>query len=132
MITMCLNACGLSDANKIQNAIYGEKISYTSGKELKFPDFSVKFTGTREKPYPTENSSLKMIFYDFEVKKNDKKQTVSWSSGTGDIAPSFFYVEGADFVLELKRSDVAKDSLDEGVLIVWKRADYEEAVRKNK
>jgi hypothetical protein len=127
---MCLNACGLYDANKIQTVNYGEKVSYISGNELKFPDFTVKFSGKREVKYPNETSSLKITVLDFTVTKGDKKQTVSWSGGTGDIAPSFFYVDGEDFVLELGQSDVIKGSLGEGILIIWKRTDYETAIRK--
>jgi hypothetical protein len=131
LITFCLNACGLSGANenKVQN--YGEKVSYTDGKEIKYPDFIVKFGGTREKGYPKPDSSTKLVFYDFQVTKGDKKQTVSWSSGTGDIAPAFFYVEGVDYVFEMQQSDVL-GSLGEGNIVIWKRTDFETALKNKK
>lgn len=130
LITFCLTACGLSGGNNVQN--YGEKVNYSNGKEIKYPDFTVKFSGTHEKGFPLPDSATKMVFYDFQVTKGDKKQTVSWSSGTGDIAPSFFYVDGVDYVLEMKQSDVIKESLGEGNIVIWKRADYESALKNKK
>ena len=97
---------------------YGEKVSYSSGQELKFPDFTIKFTGKREVKYPNENSNLSMT-------------KVSWSSGTGDIGPAFFEIGGGNYVLELSQSDLLK-SLEEGFLVIWKKAEYEESVRKFK
>jgi hypothetical protein len=131
LITFCLNACGLSGANenKVQN--YGEKVSYTDRKEIIYPDFSLKFSGTRERGFPMPDSATKMIFYDFQVVKGDKMQTVSWSSGTGDIGPTFFYVEGVDYVLEMKQSDI-KGSLGEGNIVIWKRSEFEAALKNKK
>jgi hypothetical protein len=128
---MFLNICGINPTTDGQIQKYGEKVSYSSGKEIKFPDFSIKFLGKREEKYPNEKKSeLKMIFYDFEVTKGETKKKISWSSGTGDIGPTFFEIEGANYVLELSQSDILK-SLGEGNFVIWKKADYEEARRKN-
>lgn len=126
IIAFCLSACGVKSANNDKFEKYGEKVSYADGKELKFPDFSIKFSGKRE----TTNAPLKMTFYDFLVTKGDKTQTVSWSSGTGDIAPTFFNVDGTDYVLELGMSDVIKGQLGEGNLVIWKKADFEKTKEK--
>jgi hypothetical protein len=71
-----------------------------------------------------------MTVYDFLITKGDKTQTVSWSSGTGDIAPTAFNVDGKDFLLELGISDVIKGSLGEGNLVIWKKSDFEKAKEK--
>lgn len=126
IISLCLSACGVNSASNNQAEKYGEKVSYADGKELKFPDFSIKFSGKRE----TANSPVRMVFYDFLVTKGDKTQTVSWSSGTGDIAPTVFNVDGTDYVLELGMSDVSKGALGEGDLVIWKKADFDEAKKK--
>lgn len=126
IISLCLSACGMNAASNNKAEKYGEKISYANGGELKFPDFSIKFSGKRE----TGNAPVKMTFYDFLVTKGDKTQTVSWSSGTGDIAPTVFNVDGTDFVLELGMSDVIKGGLGEGNLVIWKKADFEKAKEK--
>ena len=126
IITLCLTACGLGTPNNSQVRKYGEKIFFADGKELKFPDFSIKFTGKHE----TTSSALKMTFYDFVVTENDRAQTVKWSSGTGDIAPTSFIVDGTDFLLELGQSDVIKGGLGEGNLVIWKKTDFDEAKKK--
>jgi hypothetical protein len=131
LIGIFLNVCGFSEASDKHMQKYGEKVSYSSGKELKFPDFTIKFTGKREQKYPNENSNRSMTFYDFEVAKGEAKKKVSWSSGTGDIGPAFFEIGGGNFVLELSQSDLLK-SLEEGFFVIWKKAEYEESVRKSK
>ncbi|HEX9963048.1 MAG TPA: hypothetical protein VGB00_19095 [Pyrinomonadaceae bacterium] len=131
LIGMFLNVCGFSGTTDNQSQKYGEKVSYTSGQELKFPDFIIKFTGKREQKYPNENSNLSMTIYDFEVAKGEAKKKVSWSSGTGDIGPTFFEIGGGSYVIELSQSDILK-SLEEGFFVIWKKAEYEESVRKFK
>lgn len=126
IVSLFLSACSVNSASNNSVEKYGEKVSYSDGKELKFPDFSIKFTGKRE----TASSPVKMTAYDFLVTKGDKTQTVSWSSGTGDIAPTFFNFDGTDFVLELGMSDVIKGALGEGNLAVWKKSDFEKAKEK--
>jgi hypothetical protein len=131
LIGMFLNVCGFGGASDNRAQKYGEKVSYSGGNELKFPDFNIKFTGKREQKYPNENSNRTMTFYDFEATKGDAKKKVSWSSGTGDIGPAFFEIGGGSYVLELSQSDILK-SLEEGFLVIWKKADYEESVGKSK
>jgi hypothetical protein len=123
-----LNVCGSTGAADNEMQKYGERVSCADGKEIKFPDFSIKFTGKREVSKDA-NSPLKMTFYDFEAAKGDKKEKISWSSGMGDIAPTAFEFGGAKYVLELSQSDVLK-SLGEGVFVIWEKAVYDEAVKK--
>jgi hypothetical protein len=124
---MFFNICGSNESAENQMQKYGEKVSYAGGKELKFPDFSIKFIGKREET--SSNSQLKMIFYDFEVAKGETKKKISWSSGTGDIAPTFFEINGANFVLELSQSDLLK-SVGEGNMVIWEKAVYDESIKK--
>jgi len=122
-----LNICGSNESAENHMQKYGEKVSYSAGKELKFPDFSIKFVGKRE--VSKENSPVKMTFYDFEAAKGEKKQKISWSSGMGDIAPTVFEFDGAMYVLELSQSDILK-SLGESVFVIWEKAVYDEATKK--
>ncbi|HLM00305.1 MAG TPA: hypothetical protein VK400_04560 [Pyrinomonadaceae bacterium] len=111
---------------------YGQKVSYASGKELIFPDFTIKFVGKREAKISNDwLFPQKMTFYDFEAAKGETRQTISWSSGTGDIGPTFFEIDGGSYVLELSQSDILK-SLEEGFLVIWIKDDYEDSVRKVK
>jgi hypothetical protein len=125
-----LNVCGFTGAADNQMQKYGEKVPYADGKEIKFPDFSIKFLGKREEKLSKDLIfPLKMTFYDFEAAKGEKKEKISWSSGMGDIAPTVFEFDGANYVLELSQSDIFK-SLGEGVFVIWKKADYDEAIKK--
>lgn len=47
IIAFCLSACGVNSASNDKFEKYGEKVSYADGREMKFPDFSIKFTGKR-------------------------------------------------------------------------------------
>lgn len=128
---LCLSICNFNGAADNKMHKYGEKVLYSNGKELKFPDFLIRFAGKREENISKDRvSPLKMTFYDFEVTKDEAKEKVSWSSGTGDIAPAFFEIGGADYVLELGQSDIIKGSLGEGNLVIWKKADYEQELKK--
>lgn len=128
MFCLFLNTCGSNESAENPMQKYGEKVSYSTGKELKFPDFSIKFLGKREVSKDV-NSPIKMTFCDFEAAKGEKKEKISWSSGMGDIAPTVFEFDGANYVLELSQSDILK-SLGEGVFVIWKKADYDEATKK--
>jgi hypothetical protein len=122
-----LSLCGFNQSSENEMQKYGEKVSYTSGRELKFPDFSIKFAGQRE----VTGAPVRMTFYDFEVSKGETKKKISWSSGTGDIGPTFFEIGGESFVLELSQSDLLK-SIGEGNLVIWKKAGYDESLKKYK
>ena len=106
---------------------YGEKVTYTENKALIFPDFTIQFMGERREEvsgYPRG-----FLYYDFEVSKDFQKQTVSWSSGMGDIGPNPFKFDGQDFLLERASSDVL-GKLKEDEMVVWTRGMYEEEMEK--
>lgn len=128
---MFLSVCGSGGGAENQTMNYGEQISYTSGNELRFPDFSIKFLGRRDEKISKDILlPLTMTFYDFEVSKGDTAKKISWSSGTGDIGPSFFEIGGDEYVLEMSHSDVLK-KIEEGRLVVWKKSVYEESKGKS-
>lgn len=78
---------------------YGKVTQYGLNQEIQFPDFNLKFIGTREIPGPN-NAKWYATIYDFIVSDKDGSQTVSWSSGSGDIAPRKFSIGGKDYFLE--------------------------------
>jgi hypothetical protein len=45
------------------------------------------------------------LYYDFRVTSAHGTQTVSWTSGAGDIGPAIFQVGNEQFALELQISD---------------------------
>lgn len=124
---ICLSSCSFNETPAEDNQIkkYGEKVSYSSGKEFIFPDFTIKFVGEREEKISNDwMFPQKMTFYDFELAKGETRQKLSWSSGTGDIGPTFFTINGAEYVLELRQSDIIKGSLGDDILVIWRKADY--------
>ena len=78
---------------------YGAKVVYAPGQFICFPDFTLRYVGTRH-----ESSALfprGFDFYDFQIQRSGESYTVSWSSGTGEIGPTFFTVHGQTYQLEL-------------------------------
>ena len=95
----------LATADDAIGGRYGSPFSYEVAKSITFPDFSFRYDGTEPGAnYPGTNRRMGDVIQ-FRVETAEKSQAVSWSSGTGDIGPSFFKVGMACFRLELKQSD---------------------------
>jgi hypothetical protein len=101
---------------------YGKRIGFAPGKSIHYPDFTIRFVGTRRevpKMYPRG-----WLVYDFEVlSRHGESSQVSWSSGTGNIAPALFSVDGKEYFLELKATQLERDSkkqwLKDDEMIIW-------------
>ena len=102
---------------------YGIKINYRERQVIRLPDLSIRFIGQRHESSPVFRHGF--TFYDFEVTKGDERKTVSWSSGTGDIGPTYFEIGGERFVLELRASAMHEGFLAEGEMVIWRRDEYE-------
>jgi hypothetical protein len=63
---------------------YGKKTRYKPGKILEFPDFTLEYSGTSTVPWPN-HATFKFTFHNFVVRCDGAVETVSWSSGTGEI-----------------------------------------------
>lgn len=84
-------------------AAYGEKVVYSPGQLIRFPDFTLTYVGTRH-----ESSAIfahGFDFYDFQIQRTTESYTVSWNSGTGEVGPTFFAVHGQTYQLELVYSE---------------------------
>jgi hypothetical protein len=84
-------------------AAYDAKVRFERGHTLRFPDFELTYAGKRHVEPPQYPRGWWV--YDFTVRSKTGERTVSWSAGTGDIAPARFTVNGAEFQLELSHSD---------------------------
>jgi hypothetical protein len=87
----------------VHGADLGAKVAYKKDAPVPFANFTVTFIGERR--VSTTKFPPGMTFYDFRITSAVGNQTISWSSGTGDIGPTIFRVDGEQFSLELKRSD---------------------------
>ncbi len=101
-------------------AVYDKKTVFEKDLELQFPDFKLKFLGTRS--VTSERFASGFTFYDFSIGSAALTRTVSWSSGTGDIGPVEFDVDGARFQLELRFSDRLGRLAENEIVITKKQA----------
>ena len=92
---------------------YSTRVKFKENQELAFPDFTLRYSGKTQavpKQYPRG-----FTYFNFVVKADKHSQNIRWSSGTGDIGPLNFSVDGKPFSLELRVSDklgtLARDEL---------------------
>lgn len=104
-------------------ADYGKRVTYEKGKPLIFPDCELTFKGERRVTSPVFKPGF--LYYDFTATAHSAKKDLSWSSGTGEIAPLYFEVGGRKFVLELKHSEAYKGWLKPDELVLWPQAMFE-------
>jgi hypothetical protein len=132
MLLLLSQFCLCSQKTEYLNQ-YGKVIKYSTGSIIEYPDFSIRFTGTKHvKPdvYPRG-----WLVYEFEVLPQNGVtwMRISWSSGTGCIAPTYFKVNRKEFVLELDSSvaepDHEKSNLEENEMIIWKKKVYLRRIR---
>jgi hypothetical protein len=112
-ISVALQACSAGDSS----AAYGEKVKFTKGEKITFPDFVLEYSGQHRQS--SEKYPRGFLFYDFVASAEGGPVKFSWSSGTGDIGPVGFEVKQKRFSLELKRSDKL-GPLKDDQLVVWK------------
>jgi len=121
-LTIILTLLSVNCSSKNGGGDYNTVIEFSKGEQIKFPDFTLEFTGERseKKEFPNGNS-FTFKFYDFNISNGSAKQTVSWSAGTGLIDPHPFEFEGKQYELELKNSEKLSKKLDENQLVIVKK-----------
>jgi hypothetical protein len=109
-------------SSKTGGADYNTVVSFSKGEKITFPDFVLEYRDERvvDKFFPNGNS-VKMKFHDFEANNGGERVIVSWSSGTGDIAPSPFEIGGNKYELELAISEKLSKNLAENELVIVKK-----------
>lgn len=97
---------------------FGEKIKFSQNVPLEFEDLTFVYTGERR--VSSDKFPNGFLYQDFKARTEKDEKTVSWSSGTGDIAPTAFELGGKNYELELKISDKL-GKLAENELVIWKK-----------
>jgi hypothetical protein len=111
------SSCSKSDSP----ADYSKPVQYSKGTPVKFKDFDITYMGERRETVPFHNGKeITMVFHDFKITKDNLDKTISWSSGTGDIAPAEFDFNGMKFQLELRYYEKEKKKLDDDEMVVTK------------
>jgi hypothetical protein len=99
-------------------ADYGTKVVFKKSVPVALPDFVLTYLGARRAT--KEKFPRGFLYHDFRVAGVQGVQTVSWSSGTGDIAPQPFKIGDREFALELGSSDkLGRLAGDELVIRRW-------------
>jgi hypothetical protein len=107
-------SCG--HAASKQKALYGTRVKYRVGQKIEFPDFVIEYVGERRQSVSAYPRGF--LYYDFKVRNANVEKVVSWSSGTGDIAPVEFEIGGKHYQLELRHSDKL-GKLNDNELVIW-------------
>ncbi len=113
--------CGSSEENRTGDSaqrFYGEKIKFWQNQPVKFTDFNLTYVGERR--VTSDKFPRGFLYRDFKVEAGKEEQTISWSSGTGDIAPTQFTIGRQNYELELAMSDKL-GKLAEDELVIWKK-----------
>jgi hypothetical protein len=80
---------------------YGEVVQFKENEVLQFPEFSLVYVGETNTKVDF-NPNLEFIYYNFVVTALDgKEKKISWSAGTGLIAPVDFSIGNKLYQLEL-------------------------------
>lgn len=120
LVCVCLSSCVVS-SNEHQ---YGEIAKFSMIEETLYPDFAVRYVGRRREA--SERYPRGFTYYDFEVASEDERLTVSWTPGTGAIAPLPFSFGGEEFFLVLKVNELKREDylLGEDEMIIWQKDVY--------
>jgi hypothetical protein len=110
-----LLCCSVAAAGDTQVVAYGKKVEFRRNHAILFPDFRLTFV--RQRHVPSSVFSRGFVYYDFQATSGGETVEVSWSEGTGDIAPSPFKISGAAFLLELKVSETAGRLKDDELVV---------------
>jgi hypothetical protein len=114
IVLHALTAC--SHAGDFPDTVsYGSKVRFRTDRVVRYPDFQVTYVGKRHVAPPQYPRGW--WTFDFKVRGKDGEQTVSWSAGTGDIGPTRFVVNGAQFQIELSRSDKLGQLRDDEMVV---------------
>ena len=107
-----------ASSNDGSPAVYGSVLAINDGGKLAFPDFELTYLGVHRLMTPAFKPGV--LIHDFTAEIGGHKVAISWSSGTGDIGPSLFEVQGVHYELEMSRSDKL-GRLKSGEIVVWKK-----------
>src|SRR5476651_1584065 len=66
---------------------YGSKVVFQVNSPIHFPDFDLEYVGSRRETPPQYPRGW--LVYDFRIVGSGETLLVSWSAGTGSLAPSY-------------------------------------------
>ncbi|MEO8206587.1 MAG: hypothetical protein ABI615_10440 [Chthoniobacterales bacterium] len=118
-LALCTATAGVKD---IAPGKYGKITPFTKDEVIVYPDFTVRFLGTRTVESTTGAQSF--VYWDFEIDSSGAKTQVSWKRSTGATVPAYFDVQGAPYVMELRTTVASKKVLKDNQFVIWPKTDY--------
>jgi hypothetical protein len=104
-------------------AEYGKVYTFDENTILEFPDFTITYMVITQKEFEAYGRSF--TYHDFLVTDHSgNQQKIDWSSGLGEISPTFFTVGNIAFLLEMQGSMVANVKLADNEIVVSRRNSY--------
>lgn len=125
----------IASANSDRNAAYSQWESYGASWKhtLIYPDFTLTFIDKVDGPFFPGSTEHRMSpIYSFQLNKNANGPIVKWSSGTGDIGPVAFTVDGKKFYLEMLRSDLVDDIVPDHKVLIWTEEEFNKRMEVRK
>src|SRR5262245_1763338 len=88
-ILMSIFSLGIGCADSAGD--YGKIVTFGKGTAIKFPDFSITYTGETSKTSEFPNGNKFTFKYkNFDVSNGSETKTIQWTAGTGEIGPIMF------------------------------------------
>ena len=105
---------------------FGRWHPYYENRIMPFPGFTLIFKGMEPGDlYPGSTTRRLGGRFKFFASSGSSSANITWSSGTGDIGPSGFRLDGKDYILEMVTSETASGFVDENKVMVWPIAEWE-------
>ncbi len=101
------------------SASYNSIVTYSSGRKIIFPDFTIEYIRKDLKKIPN-NANFSIIYYVFLLQCNGESKEIYWSGGTGMIFPTKFTCQDKKFHLEKVSADTFS-WLDSNEIIITKQ-----------
>lgn len=102
-------------------AEYLKPVKYSKNTPVKFADFDMTYVGERRESIPFHaGKEITIVFHDFRISNEKESKTITWTSGTGDIAPVNFEFNGSKYRLELRILEKEKKKLADDELVITK------------
>ncbi len=124
---MSLGAC--SKGGSIQ---YGELTPFKEGEPIDLPGFTVTYMGDRIEDIPTSpGNSFIFTYHDFEVISKNETEIISWSSGTGNLAPLPFTFDEKEYYLEMM-SSLILGTMGHDQFVIWEKVEFDRKIEEKR
>jgi hypothetical protein len=123
IVTVILSGCALIVASDEEFTQYGKWQTYSPTQALHYPDFDLVLNDEPRRVKYIEGLPLGREYH-FTISSSNSRISVFWSSGTGDIGPSTFEIDGKKFFLEMIMSDYLNKPISDKQIVIWPESDF--------